>query len=470
MMPCVPGVLGGRRNVATFRIVRASGPVLAVAAFGWLVSAGWAGAASPRLADPHPCRGARAFTCSTLVVPLDRAGRRPGSLGLQVAAADDVAAPRGVLLFLTGGPGEPGVPFVARVARTLGGVLDGYRLVVLDQRGTGAGALECPALQREMGSSDLYPPSAGAVRACGSALGASRAFFGTDDVVADLELLRRALGAEKWTLDGVSYGTFVAERYAVAHPGRVRRLVLDSVVPQNAGYALFPVELHAVGRVLRAACSAPACPTDPAADLAAVVRREHGPQLLDALTSISIVDPTFRRVFDVPALLRRARDGDPAALDGLLRTVRGWEAYPASALSQGLHASALCADWRFPWGGSDAPLATRGALLAAAVRKAAPGELWPFDRATAAGNGFEQQCLPWPPTEPTPLVAARLPDVPTLLLAGDRDLSTPVEWARREAGLAPAGRLVVVPGAGHDVQLRARSNLGRDALAAFLGR
>jgi pimeloyl-ACP methyl ester carboxylesterase len=263
----------------------------------------------------------------------------------------------------------------------------------------------------------------------------------------------------------------VAERYAVAHPEHVRRLVLDSVVPQNAGYWVMPIELRAVARVLREVCAAPVCPTDPAADLAAVVRRDHdGPQLLDALTSISIVDPTFRRLFDVPGLLRRARAGDAVGLTALLSTVRRWEAFPASALSQGLHTSALCADWRFPWGGSNAPLATRDAMLAAATRKLTPGEVWPFDRATAARNGFEQQCLPWPPTAPTPRVAARLPNVPTLLLAGDRDLSTPVEWARGEAELAPAGRLVVVPGAGHDVQLRARSNLGRDAVAAFLKR
>jgi pimeloyl-ACP methyl ester carboxylesterase len=58
--------------------------------------------------------------------------------------------------------------------------------------------------------------------------------------------------------------------------------------------------------------------------------------------------------------------------------------------------------------------------------------------------------------------------VPTLILAGDRDLSTPLEWARLEAETAPDGRLLVVNGAGHDVQIRARGNAGRDAIAAFL--
>jgi pimeloyl-ACP methyl ester carboxylesterase len=402
-------------------------------------------------------------------VPLDHDGARPGVLRLKVAAANNVAAPRGVLLFLAGGPGQPGVPYLARIANGLGGVRSDYRIVVYDQRGTGGGALECAALQQAMGSSDLYPPPPAAVRACARALIAVRPLYGTDDVVADMELLRQALGADRWALDGVSYGTFVAERYAVAHPDRVSRLVLDSIVPHDAGYELVPVELRAVARVLRLVCARTACADDPAADLAAVVRRYHdGPALFDALTLISIVDPTFQQPLDVLDSLRRARRGDATRLNALLLAIRRWEAAPAEDLSQGLHASALCADWRFPWGDARAPLSTRRAKLAAAVARLTPQDIWPFDRATALRNGVSGECLPWPPSEATPRAAPRLPDVPTLLLAGDRDLSTPLEWARREAKIAPGARLLVVKGAGHDVQIRARSNLGRNAIAAFL--
>jgi pimeloyl-ACP methyl ester carboxylesterase len=445
---------------------------LLVAVLAVLGVSGSAGLGSaPRLTDQKPCPQLTGFTCSTLVVPLDHDGARPGALRLKVAAADNVAAPRGVLLFLAGGPGQPAVPYLARIANALAGVRSAYRLVVYDQRGTGSGALDCPALQQAMGSSDLHPPPAAAVRACGGALGAVRRFYGTDDVVGDMELLRQALGVNRWSLDGVSYGTFVAERYALAHPDRVGKLVLDSVVPHDAGYALVPVELRAVARVLRLVCTQAGCGDDPAADLGAVVRRYHdGPALLDALTSISVVDPTFREPLDVLDALRRARRGDASRLDALLRTTRRWEAAPAEGLSQGLHASALCADWRFPWGDARAPLGTRRAKLAAFVARIAPHDLQPFDAATAAGNGLAGECLPWPPTEPTPRAAPRLPDVPTLLLAGDRDLSTPLEWARLEARVAPGARLLVVGGAGHDVQIRARSNAGRDALAAFLTR
>jgi pimeloyl-ACP methyl ester carboxylesterase len=427
------------------------------------------GATQPALTHPQPCPDQPGFTCSTLTVPRDHSGRTKGTLQLQVAVADNAGAPRGFLLLIAGGPGQPGVPFAARLSRRLGPVAAKYRVVLYDQRGTGAGALRCPELQDEMGASDLYPPSARAVQACAAWLGPSRSLFGTDDVVADMDLLRRALHAEKWTLDGISYGTFVGERYAIAHAGRVKRLVLDSVVPHSGSTGLVPVELREVARVLRSVCAASSCPGDPAEDLARTVEARHdGTHVLDALTLLSVVDPTYRAQFDVPTLLHDAAGGNKAGLDGMLATVHRWEETPAEQLSQGLHASALCADWRFPWGSSATPLVVRAAALAGFRRGLKPADVWPFDAATAAGNGIAQQCLPWAPTPPTPAAAARLPNVPTLLLAGDRDLSTPLAWAKREAALAPNGRLVVVPGAGHSVQSRAVSDAGRLAVRRFL--
>ena len=105
------------------------------------------------------CPGIAAFSCGVLSVRLDPFGSAPGRLRLQVAVSDVAAAPRGVLVLLTGGPGQPGVPFVLRLVSRLGPALDGYRLVMFDQRGTGAGALNCPALQQEMGASDLTAPT-----------------------------------------------------------------------------------------------------------------------------------------------------------------------------------------------------------------------------------------------------------------------------------------------------------------------
>jgi len=124
--------------------------------------------------DVRPCPGIPGFSCGSLRVRLDPAGAVTGELSLRVAVSDVSAAPRGVLLFLTGGPGEPGLPFASPIAGRLGSALRGYRMVMFDQRGTGAGALDCPALQRQLGASDLTVPAAVAVRSCAAAIGPDR--------------------------------------------------------------------------------------------------------------------------------------------------------------------------------------------------------------------------------------------------------------------------------------------------------
>jgi pimeloyl-ACP methyl ester carboxylesterase len=58
--------------------------------------------------------------------------------------------------------------------------------------------------------------------------------------------------------------------------------------------------------------------------------------------------------------------------------------------------------------------------------------------------------------------------VPTLLVNGNHDLSTPLAWARQQLAMTSHGKLVVVPGAGHSVQSRAVSDIGRRAVARFL--
>ena len=108
------------------------------------------------------------------------------------------------------------------------------------------------------------------------------------------------------------------------------------------------------------------------------------------------------------------------------------------------------------------PPTARPAALARVVARLTPGQVWPFDRATAAGNGFIQTCLYWPPA------TAGEPRVPVLLLAGSHDLSTPLEGARAQAALAPDGRLFV-PAAGYSVQNRAAGDPAEAELARFLG-
>jgi len=438
-------------------------PVSGPAGSGW--APGLAG-----LRGVRPCPGIAAFGCGMLSVRLDPSGSAPGRLWLRVAVSDAAAAPRGVLVLLAGGPGQPGVPFVARLAGRLGPALRGYRLVMFDQRGTGAGALHCPALQRQLGGSDLTVPAPAAVRSCAAAIGPRRRYFATADTVADIEALRNALAVRRLALDGVSYGSYAAEQFALTHPAQVSRLVLDSVVPS---WNVDPFQLAGMRRtatVLRAVCAAQGCGFDPADDIAAVVRRYHdGPALLDTLVASSAGDPSFP---GVPAALHAAAGGHPAALDTLIARAHAADAATAGQLSQGLHASTLCADLPMPWGGPDTPLAARRAALAHAVARLTAAEVWPLDRATAAGNGIIQTCLYWPPAPAPPAAAAPradLPPVPVLLLAGGRDLSTPLPDARAHAARAPHGRLVIAPAAGHSVQNRAAGNPARAQVGQFLG-
>ncbi|MGH3669427.1 MAG: alpha/beta hydrolase, partial [Pseudonocardiaceae bacterium] len=416
--------------------------------------------------------GGTAFHCATLTVPLDHGllprPRVAGQLSLEVAMTGNAHAPRGVLVWLTGGPGGPGVPLAATVANQLDpAVLRDYRLVMINQRGTGPGALRCPQLQQAMGNSDLTVPPAGVVQDCAQSLGPDRRFFSTTDTVADLDTLRQALGVDKLALDAISYGTLVAARYVIIHPDRVSRLVLDSVVPH---YGVDPLQTAVLGRtadVLRTVCKENGCVTDPAQDLSEVVRRrKNGPMLLDTLTGMSVGKP---RLTALPAALHEAARGDDAPLDAIIATAHRDSTIAADKLSQGLHATTTCQDMHGPWGNAASPVTSRAAATQQAVAALPEAALFPFDRATATGNGTVVTCQEWPSTPVVAFPTDRdLPDVPVLLLAGDHDLATPLLWAQQEAAHTPHGHLVVIPGSGHITQHADNGPLAQEAVKEFL--
>jgi pimeloyl-ACP methyl ester carboxylesterase len=308
-------------------------------------------------------------------------------------------------------------------------------------------------------------PQASALQACAQSLGNNRRFYATDDVVADLDDLRAALGVAKVTIFAVSYGTFVAQQYALAHPGHTRAMVLDSVVPYDLDDPLQVGVMQATRRVLTAACRAANCPGDPVADLAAVVARTgDGVALFEAIVATSRTDPTYE---DLLAALHAARLGDRSKLERFLDSYRHAPPTATEVFSNATHAAASCRDQVFPWGRSSAPLRARPGALRRAADAHPAGDYTPFDRATATGTSTVRECLPWPPVTAAAIRRpARLPRVATLLLAGGRDLSTPLEYAQALQEHASGARLVVVPDAGHVVT--SREGKGRAAVRAFL--
>jgi pimeloyl-ACP methyl ester carboxylesterase len=439
--------------------------VVALAALACVVPAAGAQAA-PRL---RPCDGQARFACGTLTVPLDRSGRVPGTIGLKFAAAR--AVPRGgrVLIALSGGPGQPTVDAAGSFAVGLDPALSRYRLVVLDQRGTGgSGVLRCPDVQR-LRSLDPFLPSATA--ACAARIGPRRAFYTTADTVLDLESLRQALGARKLALMGISYGTHVALQYARAFPQNVDRLILDSIVGPRGPEPFLLDTYRNLPRVLREQCRGTRCrgiTKDPVADVAAVVARMNSagplrgvfyddrgrrrrtlyrtPDELAFLLISGDLNPFLQAA--LPGAMAAARRGDTALLMRLRRAGQG-RVTPVDDLSYGLNVTTGCEDVALPYP-LTAPFDQRGALAQAAAAAIPPADLGPFDAQTVLRTSYVDDCLRWPADPVRPPFTGPLPDVPALLLGGRLDVRTPIENALATARELPHASVVTLRGGGHD--------------------
>ncbi|UTI66595.1 alpha/beta hydrolase [Paraconexibacter antarcticus] len=456
-----------------------AGATLALAAAG----AGPARAALPWV----PCNPT-GLQCTSLAVPLDRAGTTPGTIMLSArrAPAPSGAATTAVVA-LAGGPGQAAQPIATGFRKVLAPLLGSRDLLVFDQRGTGqSNPLTCAAFRVSQ------PSLVTATRQCSAQLGAARAFFTTAQSVEDIEALRIAGGYSKLIIYGVSYGTKVALAYAAAHPAATEGLILDSVVTPGGPDALRRSTLAAVPRVLgRDLCGAGACTgitRDVVADVKKVAARiavhpYRGPVIsgsgrrytarlsAEGLLGILIagdLDPTLRA--ELPGSLRAALTGDTRPLLRLSARSAGLENaahfQQAEADSEALFFDTVCEEnTTLPW--------TRGASIdqrareAEAAVKGAPAALFGvFPRSVALG-GIPTLCLGWSVASPPPAAPGPLPDVPTLLLDGQSDLRTPIEDAQAVAARFPRAQLITVPHSGHSVLGTEPAGCGAAAVAAF---
>ncbi|KAF7342619.1 hypothetical protein MSAN_02018700 [Mycena sanguinolenta] len=87
-------------------------------------------------------------------------------------------------------------------------------------------------------------------------------FVGTTQVIQDWDSMRAALGYEKVSYAGVSYGTFAGISYAARYPERVDRFVLDAAIPHGGPLQdLVTYQRAAVNRLVQRADAF--CQTDP---------------------------------------------------------------------------------------------------------------------------------------------------------------------------------------------------------------
>ena len=126
----------------------------------------------------------------------------------ELAASDGVDRP--YLVFLQGGPGfeaaRPATPPSGWMARALAD----FRVLLLDQRGTGRSTPVGP----------LLPGAAPSEQA------EYLTHFRADSIVRDLELIRAELGVDRWSLLGQSFGGFTSLTYLSLAPEGLREVLI----------------------------------------------------------------------------------------------------------------------------------------------------------------------------------------------------------------------------------------------------
>lgn len=417
--------------------------------------------------------GGSPFECTRVTVPLDRSGAIPGKIKLYVERT--ASAGKQAVFALAGGPGQGNSTVSESFNRDLPLPSDHY-MVVFDQRGTGkSGALNCPELERE-----TKRPIDVRAADCAERLGPKRALYATRDSVEDLEAVRQRVGDDKITLYGVSYGTKVAEAYALKYPEHVDRLILDSVVEPEGQSPFDLTTFAAMPRVLTEVCrgECTAVTPDLAADVAELRRRLRAAPLRgpfnDRRGRRRTVTVTARDLYgqlrsgdlnasaraEYPGAIHSAVTGDPAPL---LRLEHRFDRLPdipvppdaAETLSFSLFTATLCEEAPLPWDRTTASPEDRlkqARDQAAAIDDSA---FLPFDRQTALAldqNSLLLQCSRWPAAAEAPALGpGPLPDVPVLVLEGEEDLRTPLEAGRRVADRFPQATVVAVPKTSHAV-------------------
>ena len=193
------------------------------------------------------------FECATALVPLDytRPTGRKISLGLIRQPATDRVHRLGSVFFGEGGPGGSGIDELRGGAPgKLPGLNARFDLVSFDPRGVGESTpVRCFSDDAEQQAFYAAHPSfpltdaernAGVAAARHFARGCARfsgdllSHLSTANVARDLDLLRQAVGDDKLSYVGASYGTFLGETYANLFPDKVRAMVFDGVLDPEA--------------------------------------------------------------------------------------------------------------------------------------------------------------------------------------------------------------------------------------------
>lgn len=402
--------------------------------------------------------------------PADAAGRQM-HLRLALIRGTDAHPAPDLVVFLTGGPGESAIDDWPQVAPAFESVLEHRDVVLLDQRGTGGShPLRCPKAEHaaELASKEQtasHKPretptqrqarQAAETQACLAEIeeSADPRYFTTTDAVDDLIALRHALGDPQFDLVGVSYGTRVAQQYAMRDRAGVRSVVLDGVVPNSL------IIGEDIARNLEDALKAdfglceaePACVKafgNPYADLAKLrARIAQDPPV------VTYRDPTT----NVPRT-RTLNEGTLVAVVRLFAYSPLTAALLPLSLHQALagHYAPLMAQSQLIAGELGRSIGTHMQLAVICSEDVPLIESDPDANGTLLGTDFVrdllQQCAGWPRGRmPADFHQPLRADIPTLILEGQYDPITPPRYGREVLAQLGDARLLIARGQGHYV-------------------
>lgn len=216
-----------------------------------LASAVWAGAPNVPVLNWFPCPGvAPGPECAIAQVPLDY-DEPMGAQTYVVLARYPAADPAnriGSVFVNFGGPGISGVNrLLSGFGQTMAFLLQGrFDVVSFDPRGVGySDPLQCFETEEQRAAYLAGLPSfpyldeqerhyfevaSGLAPICLERGQPIVSHMSTADVARDMDLLRQAVGDERMTYLGFSYGSYLGNTYANMFPDKVRALVIDGVI------------------------------------------------------------------------------------------------------------------------------------------------------------------------------------------------------------------------------------------------
>jgi pimeloyl-ACP methyl ester carboxylesterase len=185
------------------------------------------------------------FQCARFDVPLDYAdpSRASMTLSLMRQPARDQQNRIGTLFVNPGGPGGSAIDFLRFWAPFVDrDISNRFDIVAFDPRGVGeSSAIHChdnlqeiialpPDPKTDAEWQQIIAANQKFADECKQKAGAVLPYLGTANVARDMDRIREALGEEKITYVGYSYGTVIGQVYADLFPTHVRAILLDGVV------------------------------------------------------------------------------------------------------------------------------------------------------------------------------------------------------------------------------------------------